>query len=340
MQMYETTCTKTDSLEEKYIQLEENFKMLNEEQKSLQIQQKSQTKKSNSHERRIGEVEENVKTLTDRMKEHTWSTTTPFDETTQSTASVKEINVLVNMNNKKIQEIEKNIKTLLKKVYNSEASINEMSEKHLKLISNLETFDQKTTKLDWKLGAMRQMLAKRYHMLDSVKEVLSKISLSRDEAYFQLFSKMAALEEKYHSCSEGFSAYEYFFKIRDSGIVLSKFSVVYFNIGDHFNPNSGEFTVPTSGIYCISLALNSDYDTSAEIEIVVRVSPEKLDDDEDDTDTVIRGVQIVKGRNSFVTNEYIERGCKLFVKYIAHNKLFYLVPFHATFTCYKIHDCI
>ncbi|XP_059166519.1 uncharacterized protein LOC131948843 [Physella acuta] len=186
MQMFETTCTKTYSLEEKYIQLEENFKMLNEEQKSLQIQQKSQTKKSNSHERRIGEVKENVKALNDTMKGHTWSTTTPFGKTTEITASVKETNLLVNMNNKKIQEIEKNIKTLFKKVYNSDASINEMSEKHLKLTSNLETFDQKNTKLEWKLGAMCQMLAKRYHMLDSVKDVLSKISLSRDEAYSQV----------------------------------------------------------------------------------------------------------------------------------------------------------
>ncbi|XP_059166492.1 uncharacterized protein LOC131948813 [Physella acuta] len=328
--MYGTTSEKTDSLEQKYSQLEENLKMLTEKEIRLEIKQKSQTKKIKSHERRMDEVEENMKILTERVEDQTEMITTQFNKTNQITATIKEIN------QKDILETKENIRTLFQNVNDNDASIRELVEKQLKLTSNLETLGHKNMKLEWKQAAICQVLARRYRILDSVKGVLSKISLSRDEAYLKFHDKIAALEKKNNAHFEGFSAYGFF---EEMTVVLSEFSPVHFNIGDNFNPKTGVFTIPTTGVYCMSLVLLSDYETGAEIEIILQVPREKLDVDEYNTDTTIQLLRMKGDRSTFVTYKYFEEGEKMFLQYKANRNLSgFVPPYHVTFTCYKIYE--
>ncbi|XP_059166494.1 uncharacterized protein LOC131948815 isoform X2 [Physella acuta] len=350
LQKIETADIKTDSLEKKYQKLEEDFKTLSEQQKNVEVKRKSQMKISKNHERRIDELEENIKILTEKIEVQTELITTQSDKAKQIKASIKEVNEIINCNQKLIHETKENLQKLSKKLNDSESLVKEMSEKQSKFSSQLENFDHKNVEMKMKFGAMCQVLAKRYHILDSVKQFVNKLSLTRDEAYLKLNDKITTLEEMITTSSLGFAAEV---GVEDRNQYLSR---VLFNNGDHFDPNTGEFTAPTEGVYCVSLMIFSDCDTDDAVQIILRVQDEPTNEHNDEiidqissgsigslmdkeapNETDSQRLNIVKGFSSFVANVHLLCGSKVLLRLILNAKK-RKTDFYLLFCCYKIKE--
>ncbi|XP_059166463.1 uncharacterized protein LOC131948794 [Physella acuta] len=354
---YELNDAKTESLERKYQKLEEDFKLLNEKQKCFEIKQNSQIKKSKSHGKQIDELEANVKTLNERMDAQTKLTTTQSDTTNQITESMKEVKKCCTINEKRMHETEKNHQILLNKLNRSEASIKAISEKDLKFSSQLENYENKNMNLEKKFEALCQVIAKRYNAMDSVKQVINKLTLSRDKAYLKLNDKISTLEETMKRSPIGFAAQLGYEVMHPSGEVIKDFSNVLFNNGDHFDPNTGEFTAPADGVYCVSLMITGYFDTDDNVQIIVRVptgEQTKESNDEsndqvspgsngsqtntdDDNETEFQRLTIQQGYLSCVANVSLYAGYKVLLRFIsrdANDKKDFLI----FFCCYKINN--
>ncbi|XP_059166482.1 uncharacterized protein LOC131948806 isoform X2 [Physella acuta] len=334
----ESTDRKAELLEQKCLHLVKNLDTLSINKKSFE---KSYKKKSKYHEKRTAEIEENIKALTERMEAQTELLTTHSDQMKQNTASVNEIKILISSDQKQFQEIEENVQTLLRQSNESEATVNAMSEKQLQLTSNLNN-------LEIKYGTLCQVLAKRCNVLDYVKDGLSKFYVSRGDTFLKLSDRISAIEERSNTSLVGFSV-----DVQDC-----EFSTVNFNNGGHFNTSTGEFTVPSDGVYCVGFTMYGvDKDREAAIIIILRQadnepSPDNQatcfdknddnlitpSDNDEQSDINYHSFSIQSYTQRFLAVEPFYKGDKLFLKYNTNGECIDMPEF-SSFTCYKIHDC-
>lgn len=140
-----------------------------------------------------------------------------------------------------------------------------------------------------------------------------------------------------------------------TGDVIRDFSWVYFNRGEHFDPNTGEFTVPSDGIYCICLTVYKRSGGDVQIEIVLEEKVhDSFDTSECNTDgnffgvdssevdgeaiiTTILTVNTTNESNYNTLHEVLEEGNKLFLKVTeADEDEDFKFGNFSIFTCYKI----
>ncbi|XP_059166489.1 uncharacterized protein LOC131948810 isoform X2 [Physella acuta] len=287
------------------------------------------------------------KTLTDKIDEQNELTKQITEQMQDMRSCVNNARDSANDNKKQIDILENKVNRVIIKSNNFEVSNEQLSEKQIQLGLHVETIDQKHTNVDLKCGTMCQMLAKRFKSLEYVNDVLSKLSLSKGETFLQLNERLHELERSHEITRVGFSAM-ILTDMRVSTGVIREFADVYFNHGGHFDPSSGEFTVPSDGIYCISLSVYRQFTNDVQIELV-RVanfdgSPESdmdddlgLDSDEnEETDIItIFGLDTSGGRNHYTAHYVLEKGNKLFLKVTAADKDFEFGKY-SIFTCYKI----
>ncbi|XP_059166491.1 uncharacterized protein LOC131948811 [Physella acuta] len=324
----------SDLIERNHRVIQENIHALNDRLQNIETKQLSDKKKSKQYRRLVVETERNLKTLTDKIDEQNGLTKQITEQIKDMRSCVNKARDSANDNKKKIDILENKVNSVIIKSNNFEVSNEQLSEKQIQLGLHVETIDQKHTNVDLKCGTMCQMLAKRFKSLEYVNDVLSKLSLSKGETFLQINERLHELERSYGITRVGFSAMIWSgLKVR-TGDVISDFSDVYFNHGGHFDPTSGEFTVPSDGIYCISLSVYKQVVGDVKIELVLVANVD--DEEHEETDiTIIFDVDTSSGRNYYISYDVLETGNILFLKVTAADEDFEFGKY-SVITCYKI----
>ncbi|XP_059161194.1 uncharacterized protein LOC131944537 [Physella acuta] len=247
----------TGSLERKYLQLEENINTVNDKLTRFEGKIKSQAKKSKQQDRRVEEIEKNLDVSTEKIEEQANATRKLSDNMRQMKTSTQEINKSCCDNKKHLEELSVITKDLVKKTNDNETSVQDISE-------SLSRTDEKLTNGELKTGAMCQVLAKRFSQFESLQNVFSQLMKSREQSSVQLTEKLDALETKCQS-NVGFSAMIKHDLSLTAGAAITEFSQVFCNTGGCFQPTTGEFTVPTDGLYCLSFNIDAVFKGEASI---------------------------------------------------------------------------
>ncbi|XP_059166452.1 uncharacterized protein LOC131948784 [Physella acuta] len=260
------------SLQRKCLELEESVSSLNDRLTNLEVKLSSQNKKSKQCRRDLKEMEENIQMLNEKMmRQSDWTTTLSenieqnmnlFNEVKDSVNgtlkqmkhSINEMKDTTTHSNKQIEELWEQVKNTSITSNETDTSVKDLSEKQLKLEFNLETLDHKYMNVDLKCGTLCQLLAKKFKILETVKEVMGTLSLSRDEIFNQLQENALAaknsptpvalcvtLQNNLPVCA---------------GDIITQFEDPVSNSGKHFNTKEGKFKVPTSGLYVICLTIS------------------------------------------------------------------------------------
>ncbi|XP_059166484.1 uncharacterized protein LOC131948806 isoform X4 [Physella acuta] len=256
---------------------------------------------------------------------------------------------------KRTAEIEENIKALTERMeaqtellttHSDQMKQNTASVNEIKI---LISSDQKQfQEIEENVQTLLRQSNESEATVNAMSEKQLQLTSNLNNLEIKLSDRISAIEERSNTSLVGFSV-----DVQDC-----EFSTVNFNNGGHFNTSTGEFTVPSDGVYCVGFTMYGvDKDREAAIIIILRQadnepSPDNQatcfdknddnlitpSDNDEQSDINYHSFSIQSYTQRFLAVEPFYKGDKLFLKYNTNGECIDMPEF-SSFTCYKIHDC-
>ncbi|XP_059139813.1 uncharacterized protein LOC131927947 [Physella acuta] len=317
-------------------ELQSVLSTLKEQLKNLEAKRNSQTKKTKQNKKRIDNLEMNVESLTERIEYQTESANKHTDSTKQIKSSIKEISESLLDTQKRLEELDTATKDMVMKSKELETSVKEMTEEQLILTTRLQAVDSKCSGAEIKSGTICQVLSQRCTKIDTLQDVLNKRLKSRDGIVAQSRNALCTVEEKYRPTSLGFCA-----GILDeltvcAGDIVTDFDDISCNVGGHFNPDTGMFTIPVAGLYCVGLTVCVYAGENVGVGVVRRRASDLMEENVTDNDICVVGVFVdaAKTNAGSVGVVELDAGDVLFVQVCKGHDV--VLAGASVFTCFKI----
>ncbi|XP_059169303.1 uncharacterized protein LOC131951052 [Physella acuta] len=180
----------------------------------------------------------------------------------------EELSNVVNTLNDKLKELEEKQSSERKKSFHFEQRLTEIGELFNSFVIRTEVYENETgSKNDTERikNGIQDLLTKVKSLEDDVNVVtekqtqivsdLEKCNHQCRSFNVQLSGKIQALETRSQTQRAGFSAEISSGVTLNAGDVITQFGHVTCNVGGHFNPRTGELTVPTPGLYGVGLTV-------------------------------------------------------------------------------------
>ncbi|XP_059166518.1 uncharacterized protein LOC131948842 [Physella acuta] len=308
-------------------QTENNLQALTEQ---INKQNILTTMLSENMERKVNSFNDLIDSFNDKMK--------------QMNNAIHDLNDSSNDSKKQIEILWNKLKNSHVQLNDTESSLRNLSEEQLRISLYFKTFEDKYKNLEVKCGTICQLLAKKFKIFESLKEVLTKPSLTKGDTFIKLNPNANALASTMPDYPVAVCVTIKNNLAISPGDIIKAFENVICNVDDHFDVNKGEFTVPTSGIYFISLTLSLEKRVFDSVRIAVscvsahnKSADVTTDGSEIVEDNAIACVDCFQSESAAtdVSVIYLEAGEKLFLQVLKAHKSVRLSDF-SSFTCYKI----